>query len=98
MKNALKNPVFSKFSCAGTGHLHVPQCKRISDSSLLEMYFLSIVELYTHSVEDSNDDLINFDDDLHVRPHKHDVISSLAVGGRWITIQSNLQVLIGICI
>ena len=49
-------------------------------------------------MEDANDDLINFDDDLRVKPHKHDVISSLAVGGRWITVQSNLQVLLGIFI
>eukprot|EP00112_Aurelia_sp_Birch-Aquarium-sp1_P021860 Seg599.3 transcript_id=Seg599.3/GoldUCD/mRNA.D3Y31 product="Quinone oxidoreductase-like protein 1" protein_id=Seg599.3/GoldUCD/D3Y31 len=48
-------------------------------------------ELYTHSVEDANDDLINFDENLLVKPHKHDIISSLAVGGRWITTQSNLQ-------
>ena len=50
--------------------------------------------MYMNSVEgDNHDDLISFDDnDDNNLPSKHNVISSLAVGGRWITSQCDLQV------
>ncbi len=39
------------------------------------------------------EDLMKFDDnENNCIPHKHDLISSLAVGGRWITRQNDLQV------
>lgn len=47
------------------------------------------VEMYSNCVDDSSDDLMKFDDTY--LPHKHDVISSLAVAGKWITTQRNLQ-------
>eukprot|EP00795_Rhopilema_esculentum_P017267 gene17267-8831_t len=50
------------------------------------------VEMYGNSLEESHDDLISFEDNLPLKPHKHDIISSLAVGGRWVTMQCDLQV------
>ena len=50
--------------------------------------------MYSNTAEEDNhDDLIDFNDSPpNGLPSKHDIISSLAVGGRWITTQSDLQV------
>eukprot|EP00794_Sanderia_malayensis_P000517 gene517-1166_t len=48
------------------------------------------VEMYNSSTSDDN--LICFDDsEKDCIPHKHDLISALAVSGKWITRQRNLQ-------
>lgn len=50
------------------------------------------VDMYVNSAEDENqDNLISFDDLPNGLPSKHDIISSLAVGGSWVTSQSDLQ-------
>ena len=52
------------------------------------------VDMYLNSADEENqEDLISFNDDPASKlPSKHDIISSLAVGGRWVTSQSDLQV------
>ena len=57
------------------------------------MNFLFLVDMYVNSAEDENqDNLMSFDDLPNGLPSKHDIISSLAVGGSWVTSQTDLQV------
>lgn len=53
-----------------------------------------LVDMYSNRVDnDDNGDLISFDDScLGSLPSKHDIISTLSVGGRWVTSQNDLQV------